>query len=311
MKLDIKKAVITGATGMIAATLIEYLIDKNIKVYAICRPNSKKINNIKIHPLVNIIECDLIELESVCNKILEPCDIFFHFAWNGTFGDARNDTYLQTYNIKYTLDAVSLAYKLNCKKFIGAGSQAEYGLVDGKIKGCSPTSPVTGYGIGKLTAGNLSRILCNQLGMEYNWTRILSVYGPYDNDYTLIMSTISKLLHGEKTAFTKGEQDWDYLFSKDISKAFYLIAKYGVNGKVYPLGSGTTRKLSDYIIVLRNLINPNAELFFGEIPYQENQVMYLCADISELTKDTGFLPEYSFEDGMKETIEWYRKEYAK
>jgi nucleoside-diphosphate-sugar epimerase len=39
--------------------------------------------------------------------------------------------------------------------------------------------------------------------------------------------------------------------------------------------------------------------------------MYLCADIDELTKDTGFVPEYSFEDGIKETVEWYRKEYLK
>lgn len=307
----INRVVITGATGMIAASLIEYLVEKEIKVYAICRPCSKKMNNIKVHPLVKVIECDIKDLSKASEFIPDSCDAFFHFAWNGTFGTSRDDVFLQTENIKYTLQAVQLAHKLNCKKFIGAGSQAEYGIVKGKLKGDTKTNPLTGYGIGKLSAGNFSRILCDQLGMEHVWTRILSVYGPYDNEYTLIMSTISKLIHGEKASFTKGEQDWDYLYSKDIARAFYLIAKNGVNGKTYPLGSGQTRKLRNYIECLRDCIDLNLNLSFGDIPYNDNQVMYLCADISELTEDTGFKPEYRFEDGIIETIEWYRKEYVK
>ena len=53
------------------------------------------------------------------------------------------------------------------------------------------------------------------------------------------------------------------------------------------------------------------DIGFGEVDYYPGQVMYLCADISELTEDTGFVPEYSFEEGIKETVEWYRKEYLK
>ena len=59
---------------------------------------------------------------------------------------------------------------------------------------------------------------------------------------------------------------------------------------------------------MRAYISPNAELGIGEIPYAPKQVMYLCADISELTVDTGFVPKYTFEEGIQETIEWYKRE---
>ena len=72
------------------------------------------------------------------------------------------------------------------------------------------------------------------------------------------------------------------------------------------IGSGQSRYLKDYITTIRDVVNPNLEIGIGEIDYYPNQVMKLCADIDELTKDTGFLPEVSFEEGIKKTIEWYR-----
>ena len=61
-----------------------------------------------------------------------------------------------------------------------------------------------------------------------------------------------------------------------------------------------------YIKQIRDAVEPSAELGLGEIPYRPGQVMYLCADISELTKDTGFRPDYTFEEGIKETVAWRR-----
>jgi len=72
-----------------------------------------------------------------------------------------------------------------------------------------------------------------------------------------------------------------------------------VSGKTYPLGSGRCRKLSEYIESLRDIINPGVALQFGKREYYPNQPMYLCADISELTRDTGWKPEVLFEDGVR------------
>lgn len=299
-----KKVVITGATGMIAVALIKYLIEKEIEVIAICRPNSSKLKNVPKHKLVRIVECDITDLIGLKDYLNEKYDAFFHFAWNGTFGNSRNDSYLQNMNVKYTLDAVNLASHLGCEVFVGAGSQAEYGRVEGKLSSATPTDPENGYGIAKYTAGKLSAIYAKQLNIKHVWARILSVYGPNDNNFTMIMSTIEKLLNGERASFTKGEQEWDYLYCDDAAKAIYLMALYGKDQAVYPLGSGIHRPLSEYITILREEIPRDCEIGLGDIPYSDNQVMYLCADISELTKDTGFVPTMSFREGIKKTIQY-------
>lgn len=301
-----ERAVITGPTGSIGVALIQELIQHNIKVYAVCRPGSKRVDNLPQSPLVSVVACDLRELEHLSDMIHEKCDVFYHFGWDGTFGNARNNMQGQLKNIQYTLDAVEAAARLGCHKFVGAGSQAEYGRVEGKLTADTPAFPENGYGIAKLCAGQMSRILCEQKQMEHVWTRILSIYGPYDSMNTMIMSAIGKLLQGEKPLLTKGEQQWDYLYSKDAGYAMYLLGEKGISGKIYCIGSGMTRTLSDYVKILRDDISPELELGFGEVPYAPKQVMYLCADISELTGDTGFSPRYSFEEGIKETIEWYK-----
>ena len=302
----VKRVVITGPTGAIGIALINCLIENGIEVLAVCREDSKRINSIPNHNLVKIVKLNLNEIYKLSDIISERYDVFYHLGWEGTFGNSRNNMWGQMKNIQYTLDAVEVAAKLGCYKFIGAGSQAEYGRVEGKLTALTPTFPENGYGIAKLCAGQMSRILCEQKNMNHIWTRILSVYGPYDGENTMIMSVIRKLAHGEKPSLTEGKQQWDYLYSKDAGYAMYLLGEKGVSGKIYCIGSGQTKALSEYVEILRDNISRDLELGFGEIAYAPKQVMHLCADITDLEMDTGFEPKYSYEDGIKETIEWYK-----
>lgn len=294
------KAIITGASGMIGVALINLLLKEDYEIIAIVRPKSKKIDNIPKNNKITIVECDLSNLKSLFNKFSE-CELFFHFGWAATMGDARDDTQIQLKNIEYTLDAVNLANNCGCKTFVGAGSQAEYGLTDKKLSSSTPINPVTGYGIAKYSAGKLSRLLAKQLGIKHCWTRILSVYGPGDNN-SMIMSCINSISNNVSFNTTKGDQLWDYIYSEDCARAFYDIAKKGKDGSVYPIGSGNAIPLKEYIKIIRDLINPNFEIGFGKIDYYPNQVMYLCADITDLTKDTGFKPKISFEEGIKNIL---------
>ena len=295
----VKRVVITGPTGAIGIALINCLIENGIEVLAVCREDSKRINSIPNHNLVKIVKLNLNEIYKLSDIISERYDVFYHLGWEGTFGNSRNNMWGQMKNIQYTLDAVEVAAKLGCYKFIGAGSQAEYGRVEGKLTALTPTFPENGYGIAKLCAGQMSRILCEQKNMNHIWTRILSVYGPYDGENTMIMSVIRKLAHGEKPSLTEGKQQWDYLYSKDAGYAMYLLGEKGVSGKIYCIGSGQTKALSEYVEILRDNISRDLELGFGEIAYAPKQVMHLCADITDLEIDTGFEPKYSFEDGIK------------
>lgn len=147
-----------------------------------------------------------------------------------------------------------------------------------------------------------------EIGIRHEWVRILSVYGPHDSKLTMVSSVIDKLMRGERPALTQGIQMWDYLYARDAADALYKVAILGKNGRVYPLGSGTVRPLHQYIEIIRDEINPELPLGFGEIPYSERQVMYLQADISQLQADTGFAPTVDFVEGIRETIRCNRKE---
>ncbi len=298
------KAIITGPTGVIGTALIQYLADKNIEVYAIVRPNSKRKQNIPNHPKVHMIECELSELDH-CKMPHEDFTngVFYHLGWEGAGGPYRNDMYLQTCNIKATLDAVSLAAKLKCCAFVGAGSQAEYGRVEGLLTPLTPTFPENGYGMAKLCAGQMSREECKKNNIRHCWTRILSIYGRNDGENTLISSAIRNLTQNTPTEFTPCEQMWDYLYSKDAAKALYLIGEKGMDGSIYCIGSGNAKPLNSYLETIRNIIRPDAKLGIGLKPYAPKQVMHLCADITNLFKDTGFMPDYTFEQGIRDMIE--------
>lgn len=300
------KAIVTGATGAIGMALVKELLQNDIEVTVVCHKGSKRKKQFQQNAHLQIVDCNLNELNSLKERLPSDYDVFYHFAWDGTFGNTRNNVNGQIQNIQYTIDAVELAKSIGCKRFIGAGSQAEYGRVDGVLKPSTPTMPENGYGMAKLCAGQMSRLRCNQLGMEHIWTRILSVYGPYDSEKTMVMSLLKQMLYHEKPQCTLGEQIWDYAFSEDVARAFYLLGDKGKNGKTYCIGNGCGKPLKEYICQMRDLINPKLSIGFGDVSYQENQVMYLVADISELTKDTGYSSNISFEEGIKKTIEWIK-----
>ena len=138
--------------------------------------------------------------------------------------------------------------------------------------------------------------------MRHEWCRILSLFGPGDGEHTLISQVIRKLLAHEHLSCTEGDQVWDYIYSKDAARAFRLVAERGANGSVYCFGTGETRTLREYIEAVRDIIDPSAQIGFGEIDYYPNQVMHLEADITNLKEDTGFEPKFSFEEGIHETI---------
>ena len=305
--MNIKRAVVSGATGAIGIAMLHELVKNGVEVLVLCRAGGRT-SRIPEHPLISLKYCDLSELSDLENDGGKSFDVFYHLAWAGTTGAARNDTLLQNDNVRYALHAVAAAKRLGCHTFVGIGSQAEYGRNEGLLNPDTPTFPENGYGVAKLAAGALTRIEAEKLGMRHIWVRVLSVYGPYDGENSLITSTIRKLLSGDRPQFTAGEQLWDYLYSKDAAKALYLLGERGQNGGTYVLGSGKACPLKDYVLTLCKTVAPATSITFGEIPYAPQQVMHLCADISAITADTGWLPTTDFAEGINETVRWARGE---
>lgn len=299
--MELKKVIVTGPTGAIGTALLELLSRRGVKVCAICRPGSPGIEKIRGLNEVRIVECDLSGYASLAGS-LPAADVFFHLAWKKTTVSGRDDLDTQLDNVRYSLEAARLAEKCGCKVFVGAGSQAEYGIVQEPLGEKTPVFPESGYGIAKYAAGRLTANFCARAAIRHCWVRVVSVYGPNDGETSLISYLFRALLEGETPRLTPCEQVWDYLYSKDAAKAFLAVAECGKDGRTYCLGSGRPRPLREYVEELRDCVAPGAQLCFGAIPYYPHQPMYLAANIRQLTEDTGWKPEKSFREGISEIL---------
>ena len=299
---------VTGATSMIGSALVSECLANGVEVYAMVRKNTPKLGRLPASPGLHLVEGDLDTLGELPAKVPARIDTFYHIAWGHTGAKRNESTELQADNIQTTLKAIRVAGEMGAEKFIGAGSQAEYGPKDlDTIGPDTETNPVTPYGAAKLAAGLLGRMLAHELGIAFIWPRIFSTYGIYDKPTSMISMSIRKMLDGEKTSFSPAEHRWDYLFSEDAGRAFYLMGEKGKDGAVYCIGSGESR-------ILRSFIEEMAEACgvpvagIGDIPYPKNgKVRNLCADITNLTEDTGFVPRVSFEEGIRRTVAWMRE----
>lgn len=293
--------VVTGATSMIGTALIEVAVSKGTEVYAIVRPNTLRMDRIVKSCLVHKVESDLDNLVSV-EGLPSNCDAFYHLAWAGTSKVGRDNPEIQEANIRYTLEAVNLAEKCGCKKFIGAGSQAEYGPTKGLIDDDTRFAPVTSYGASKLAAGKLSRKACENKGLIHIWGRIFSVYGPHDNDGTMLSYAIEQFASNKEARFSAATQMWNYLYESDAGMMFYLMGERVYKDSVFRVASAKSRPLREYIQSVAQIMN--AEHLCSYAVSDEQNNMYGIETCDEnLFSEIKYEPKVTFEQGIKKMIE--------
>jgi nucleoside-diphosphate-sugar epimerase len=299
-----KTAVLTGATSMVGAALIKQCINYNVKVVALVRPGSSRLYRIPKSDLITIVDCDLNELsdfEKFAGILLND-SVFYHLGWKDNEKQYRDSCYKHLGNVQYAIDAVHLAKNIGCKRFVGLGGQDEYGHVFCPMNSMTPVNPVTPTGIAKYAAGRFSRFECERLNLEHVWVRLLSAYGINDHEDRLVKTFIKNCRNNIPMDLSPCTHIWDYLYEDDVGRALFMIGEKGIDGKVYTLGSGIGKPLKEYLEIIRKLVNPEYVPCYGKIPYNEKSFRYLCADVSELTGDTGWKPEVSFEDGIKNIL---------
>lgn len=297
MSTNLRKVVITGSTGTIGIALTNYLTSRGVVCVLINRrrlPESTYTNLDRIVFLDGALNSYRELMESP--DLPKDCDAFLHLAWAGTFGPTRDDVAMQIDDIRYTMDAIELAKAMGCKCFVGAGSQAEYGK--GVELDERPLTPVSGYGMAKLCAGQLGRLKASQLGLRFNWVRIFSVIGPNMGEGTITEYVVSTLLKGESPKMTPCEQIWDFLYTEDASAAFAAVLEKGVDGATYELGSGQHDSLANFVRRIPGILNVDIPVSVGAIPYPPNQIMKLCANIESLKRDTGWAPIHTYEEAV-------------
>lgn len=298
------KTIITGASGFVGKSLVKELSAKGYEVLAIIR-NKNKVSEFDDLSNVSVVVCDLRDISNLKNFLPKTdYSYFFHLAWEGTSGPDREDYHKQLQNVVYTCEAVKTAKELGCKRFIYAGSLMEYESIKYiPINGSIPVKNYI-YRTAKLTAHYMAKSLAVDLGIDFVTGTISNAYGEGEISPRLINSTIRILLKNEKTSFTSGEQLYDFIYITDVAKAFIAIAEKGRAYGNYYIGNRTQRKLKDYLIDIKNCIDKNIELGFGEIPFYGASLDYTEFDTNALYEDTDFKCEVDFMEGIKKTIKW-------
>ncbi len=232
-------------------------------------------------------------------------DAVLHLAWWGVSNTARFERLQIAANIETSCVLVEAARSAGASTFIGMGSQGEYGAAASTHEDALP-APTSLYGAAKVAALYLTRQLAAQAGLRHAWLRLFSTYGPHDNDGWLIPMLIAEMLAGRRPRTTLGTQCWDWLHVDDVARAVLSVATTPTAEGIFNLGSGCAVAVREVIGHIRDLAAPDMELVFGEIPFRPDQVMHMQADIARLTAATGWTPLIRLDEGLAQTVAWYR-----
>lgn len=302
---EVKTAVVTGANGFVGCGLVEELLRLGYRVYAVVRDKQSDLSRIPQDENVRILFCALSKM-STLPEILKDhtADLFFHFAWEGVSGIQRGNYELQLENVEATCEAVRAAAALKCKRFIFAGSIMEYEATQYLPQ--SGVQPGLGYiySTAKLAADFMAKTLAVHGNIEYINCLISNIYGAGERSERFIFTTIKKMLCHQKLQFSSGEQYYDFIYISDAVKAIALAGLQGKSNTEYYIGNERRHKLKEFIFLMKETIDPAAQLCMGEIPYKESFMDQCGIDFGRLQREFGFKQEVSFTQGLLRTKEW-------
>lgn len=293
--------IITGANGFIGRKVAKYFKNKNYDVY--CLIHSSIPEELRD---CNIIKFELSNIRALEETLPKNVDIFYHLAWEGVDSDLKDDYSIQRKNIDSSFQLLRLAEKINCKKIIFTGSVSEYAYAEKEVDGNNVPSPCDMYSACKVSTHFICDLYAKKKNINFIWVLIPSIYGPGRDDENLITYSIKKFLKGEKPSFTKLEQRWDYVYIDDLIRGLYLIGEKVLKENTYVIGGGNNYKLSYYVEVIRDYINPELDMGIGEFPYKTDKIDNSLTDFSLTTQHTGYVPNYKFEEAIKKTIEYFK-----
>ena len=298
---------IVGANGFLGNKLARYLINRNIRVVAFV-PRGFDYENVLSLPGITCVEFSFGSLDTLDSiDAIKGIDTIYNMAWVGVNAKDRNNAALQLTNIAYNLEVAEFARKNGITRLIIPGSAAQFACSGRVIDGYGSPAPSDFYSAAKVAAYDYLKAYCAFQGLDLIWPLITSIYGTGRDDNNLLSYVIKSFLKGEKPSTTKLEQRWDYLHVEDLMRALYLLGLKGKGGKMYPVGSGESRTLREYVEIIRDAIDPKLKIGIGDIPYKNKKIDNQILDISSLQEDTGFKPSYSFSEGIQEVIQYFKE----
>lgn len=316
MKLNV---LVTGADGFIGSHLVEKLLEEGYNVRAFVYYNSFNswgwLDTLDKNKLskIEIFSGDIRDPNGV-KEAMKGIDIVFHLAALIAipFSYHSPDSYVDT-NIKGTLNVLQAARDLKTKRVLITSTSEVYGTA--KYVPIDENHPYQGqspYSATKIGADRLAESFYRSFNMPITIVRPFNTYGPRQSSRAVIPTIITQLLNGEteiKLGALTPTRDFNYV--KDTVKGFIEIAKSeNTIGEEINIATCSEISIGELALEIINQINPKAKIVCDEerLRPDKSEVNRLLGCNKKIKKLTNWSPEYSFEEGIKETIEWFKNE---
>ena len=311
------RILITGAASFLGRHLVEYFLSKEEEVLALVRENARGKDELLKYEANNKFKLIVLDMKDI-ERLDTEFDVCIHLAWGGIGKEGRMDENIQRENIDAAIKLMRVCKERGAKRFLFAGSQAEYGQTLADIEAKygndfdintipkqsedSPTNPKSKYGKAKLELKSKLKILGDSLGIEYVHMRIFSVFGSGDHETSLISTCIRDFKENKDVHIGECIQSWNYIYIKDLCEAVYLLSKKDLQGEfVFNVAGENNRILMDYVKDIKKLLNSTGNIVVEKKEAASEGLPFLNPNIERL-KRIGFVESYGFEKGIKDCI---------
>lgn len=308
-----KKVLVTGGAGFIGSHLCDKLLEDGHEVIALDNLVNGKAENIadaSRYSRFNFMEGD-IRNPDVCEKAMQGVDTVYHLACLGVRHSIHSPFENHEVNAEGTLRVLEAARKKKVRRFFYISTSEIYGDIQTfPITEDGVPRPKTVYGASKLAGENYTYSYYCCYGLDTVVLRIFNNYGPrahYEGDAgEVIPRTIVNLLYGKQPViFGDGSVTRDFYYVKDTARALSsIIDNNDLTGRVLNIGSGTEITMTELLTRIRDQMGISTDIQY--LDDRPADVPRLWVDASRFRRMTGISPSYGFEEGLKETIAYYK-----
>lgn len=298
------KIFITGITGFLGSQIAKIFLSNGQKIIATKRSNS---NLWRCEEFIHDIIWINTDEENWDLKIIElKPEIIIHSAWSGVSASDRDIWKVQLSNIDFTLTILQVAKKCEVKKFIGFGSQAEYGNFSGIIDENYLLMPNSAYASSKIAVSQIIKDFCSINDINWYWFRLFSFFGELESNNWFIPTLIDKVLKEQKMDMTPGEQKYAYMYVEDLANLINKIVLTYIKPGIYNISSSNVISLVELTNKILALIKPRtSNINFGALPYRENQSMHVQGLTHKIEQELGQkIIETGFDDALSRVVNY-------
>ena len=293
-----KKVLITGATGFIGKNVVNELLNKGYEVHSLVYPPYAPEQEGLFQYEMNLMDYDALKTFFDEHKF----ENLIHLAWY-----VGPKCHIHDLNLDWTIATLNLLklFKENGgKKFLGAGTISEYDYKYGYLLEDDTPAAKTLYGVSKNSIYRIAKTFCEQNGIDFKWPRIFNLYGPNEKPQRLMPSVINSCLKGEDVKVSDCLKFQDYLHVEDTARGIVTVFESDVQGAVN-ICSGKPVQLRYIVNKIAELTNFKGNILWGAIPAAFGDD--LVVGNNEKLKSLGWEPKYTLEEGLIQTIEWWKE----